>query len=72
LLAKQQMSLQVDGMTCGGCTSSVEKALTAQSGVKSATASIEEANVQIEFDPSKIQEAALRNVIEDAGFNVGS
>lgn len=62
--------IPVDGMTCGGCTSSVEKVLTGHDGVASATASLEGANVEVEFDSAVIAQGQIENAIRDAGFDV--
>lgn len=62
--------IPVDGMTCGGCTSSVEKVLSAQAGVKTASASLEGKNVEVEFDSAVIAQGQIENAIRDAGFDV--
>lgn len=62
--------IPVEGMTCGGCTSSVEKVLSACDGVSSATASLEGANVEVEFDSSIVHQGQIEAAIRDAGFDV--
>lgn len=62
--------IPVEGMTCGGCTSSVEKVLNGRDGVKSASASLEGANVEVEFDSTVIMQGQIENAIRDAGFDV--
>jgi copper chaperone len=66
----QQITLKVDGMTCGGCVKSVQKALNAHDGVTEAVADLDNASVDVNFDPAKIQEAGIKAAIEDAGFDV--
>jgi len=66
----EKILIPVDGMTCGGCTSSVEKVLNGHEGVKSATASLEGANVEVEFDSAIIVQGQIENAIRDAGFDV--
>jgi copper chaperone len=66
----QQITLKVDGMTCGGCVKSVQNALNARDGVTEAVADLDNASVDVNFDPAKIQEAAIKSAIEDAGFDV--
>ena len=66
----QTINIGVDGMTCGGCVSSVEKALRHQPGVETATASLESNDVTIGYDPEAIQPEQLEEAIEDAGFDV--
>mgnify|MGYP006123698641 CR=1 FL=1 len=66
----QQITLKVDGMTCGGCVKSVQNALNAHDGVTEAVADLDNASVNVNFDPAKIQEAGIKSAIEDAGFDV--
>ena len=63
------ITLNIDGMTCGGCVKSVTKVLNDLDGVHSATVSLENKNAQVEFDESKIQIAQLVEAVEDAGFD---
>ena len=63
------VTLNIDGMTCGGCVKSVTKVLNGLDGVRSATVSLENKNAQVEFDESKIQIAQLVEAVEDAGFD---
>ncbi len=65
-----RVEIRVEGMTCGGCVSSIQKALTARDGVKEVSGSVEDKTVTIEFDPALIQQAALEQAIEEAGFDV--
>ena len=63
------ITLNIDGMTCGGCVKSVTKVLNDLDGVRSATVSLENKNAQVEFDEGKIQIAQLVEAVEDAGFD---
>ena len=66
------ISLNVEGMTCGGCEKSVTKVLLAKDGVSSVTASHSAGTVAIEFDDGKIQAGELAAAIETAGFDVAA
>ena len=68
----QTVTLNIDGMTCGGCVKSVTKVLNDLDGVRSATVSLENKNAQVEFDEGKIQMAQLVEAVEDAGFDACS
>lgn len=68
----EKVELRVEGMTCGGCVTSVQKALTSHDGVSSATADLESGVVSIDYDPGLIQKAALKKAILDAGFEVAA
>lgn len=65
----QTITLNIEGMTCGGCVKSVTKVLNGLDGVRSATVSLENKNAQVEFDEGKIQIAQLVEAVEDAGFD---
>lgn len=60
----------VNGMTCNHCKMSVENALKRLDGVNSAEVSLENKNVTVEFDNSKIGLDALKEAIDDTGFDV--
>lgn len=66
----EKVLIPVGGMTCGSCTSSVEKALGARDGISSASASLEEANVEVEFEPAVINQGQIEEAIRSAGFDV--
>ena len=63
------ITLNIDGMTCGGCVKSVTKVMNDLDGVRSATVSLENKNAQVEFDEGKIQIAQLVEAVEDAGYD---
>ena len=63
------VTLNIDGMTCGGCVKSVTKVLNDLDGVHSATVSLENKNAQVECDEGKIQMAQLVEAVEDAGYD---
>ena len=63
------VTLNIDGMTCGGCVKSVTKVLNDLDGVRSATVSLENKNAQVEFDEGKIRIAQLVEAVEDAGYD---
>ncbi len=64
------VDIKVEGMTCGGCVTSVQKALKGRSGVSEATATLETGIVSIDFDAAVIKQAELENAIVQAGFDV--
>ena len=68
----QHIVLNITGMTCGGCTNSVKRVLTALPGVGEVNVSLEHANAEVEFDPALVSVEALKHAIETAGFEVAS
>jgi copper chaperone len=66
----QTATFTVTGMKCGGCESNVVGKLTALEGVISAVADCKENHVSVEFEPEKIEQDDLEEVIIAAGFGV--
>lgn len=62
--------LKVLGMDCGGCETSINKALAKLGGVESSTASFEAGAVEVTFDPARVTMAQIGDAIADAGFEV--
>ena len=66
----ENVTLNVQGMTCGGCVASVTRVLKAVPGVTEAAVTLQPGVATVTYDPARTQPAALRAAIEDAGFDV--
>ena len=66
----QTVTLNIDGMTCGGCVKSVTRLLEGVEGVEKAEVSLENKNAVVEFDPAQTNPAALIEAVEDGGFDI--
>ena len=66
----ESVSLEVTGMKCGGCETTVEKKLNAIDGVVSVEAMNKENKVDVEFDSDKTGVEAISVAITEAGFVV--
>jgi copper chaperone len=64
------LSLTVTGMKCANCENNLKTKLEALNGVSSVVVSHKEKAVELEFEPEKITEDGIFDVIEDAGFKV--
>ena len=62
------ITLNIEGMHCGGCVKSVAQVLTELDGVQSADVQLE-GKANITFDENRVNVAQLIEVIEDAGFD---
>ena len=62
-------TLSIEGMSCGHCTSRVEKALNELEGIKVISVSVEDKNAVIELKEN-ITDKVLKEAIEDIGFDV--
>ena len=64
----QTLTLEIGGMSCGHCVAAVRKALEKVPGVKVDDVQIGRATV--EYDPTQVQDTALREAVDDAGYEV--
>ncbi|WP_394261887.1 heavy-metal-associated domain-containing protein [Moraxella boevrei] len=69
-MSVQTLTFGIDGMTCIGCVNSVNKAVTAVNGVVNCKASLDNANVTITFDDELTSADVLKEVVEDAGYDI--
>jgi copper chaperone len=65
----QNVTIKVEGMTCGHCVNSVENALKLV-GAKGKV-DLSAKTVQVEFDESKLTIEAIKETIEEQGYDVG-
>lgn len=66
----KQVQLQVSGMSCAHCERAVKEALGALPGVSDVQVSLETGAVTASIDPVQVQEAQLKEAIEEAGYDV--
>lgn len=64
--------LNVAGMTCGGCVTSVTRALTALPGVTGVTVSLPRKQVEVQYDEGKTTTDAMRRALQTAGYSIGT
>ena len=64
--------MDVQGMTCSGCVASVTRVLKSVPGVADAQVTLTPARATVTYDPAKTDVGALRNAIEDAGYDVAA
>ena len=60
----------VEGMTCAGCASSVERALHQQPGVSKAEVNFAHHSVSLVFDPKQISFQALQKSVSNIGYTL--
>ncbi|HRE17192.1 MAG TPA: heavy metal-associated domain-containing protein, partial [Rhodocyclaceae bacterium] len=61
--------IKVGGMKCESCVRSVTSALTAVPGVQSVEVLLAAGEARVHCDAAQVPVAALKNAIEDAGFD---
>ncbi|HEU0015615.1 MAG TPA: cation transporter [Longimicrobium sp.] len=60
--------LNVQGMTCGHCALSVEKALRNRDGVRSAKVHLDDGAAEVEFEETRVSPEQLVAVVQDEGY----
>lgn len=66
----QTATLNISGMTCGGCVRSVSKVLNALDGVAKADVSLDKRCAVVDYDAAKLNLDQLKRAIEEAGYEV--
>ncbi|BBL71230.1 heavy-metal-associated domain-containing protein [Methylogaea oryzae] len=66
----EHITLNVDGMKCGGCENGIKTALSACDGVAEVTASHKDKTVAVGFDPAKVSLEQIKQTIVAQGFQV--
>jgi copper chaperone len=64
----QNVTLQVEGMSCGHCVNSVEGAVKNLGA--SAKVDLTNKSVSIDYDDAKVSLAAIKEAIEEQGYDV--
>ncbi|APR06015.1 heavy-metal-associated domain-containing protein [Thauera chlorobenzoica] len=64
-----EVTIKVEGMSCGGCVNNVTGVLKALAGVDDAQVSLENASATVRYDPARVSIEALRAAVENAGFD---
>jgi copper chaperone len=64
----QTLSFDVTGMTCGGCTGSVQRALSKLDGITQAEVSLSPGAATVVIDPAKVTPAQIESAISQLGY----
>ncbi|WP_091689805.1 heavy metal translocating P-type ATPase [Methanococcoides vulcani] len=65
---KDEIDLDVGGMTCAACASNIERALRKLDGVSNASVNFPMSSAHAEYDSSKVSVADMLNAIEGIGY----
>ncbi len=66
----KEVTLKVQGMTCGHCVSSVKGALDVVDGISDVEVKLEEGTVHVKYDESKVNVDQMKSLIDDQGYDV--
>ena len=64
----QTLSFDVSGMTCGGCTASVQRVRIKLNGVSRAEVTLSPDTATVDVDPSRVTSAQVELVIAGLGY----
>jgi Cu+-exporting ATPase len=62
------VTLQVSGMSCGGCSGRVQRALQQHPGVSAAAVDLTRKSATVEFDPAATSAEGLVQAVRSAGY----
>ena len=65
---KASTTLDIKGMTCGGCVAAVKVALKKTEGVEAYDVSLEKNEADVQFDPSKTDAEKIAAAVSKTGF----
>ncbi len=68
----KQVVLKVEGMSCGHCKMTVEKALVATPGVRDAVVDLNAKTVKVTYVDDKANLENMEKAIVDAGYEVSN
>jgi copper chaperone CopZ len=63
-------TIDVQGMTCGGCVASVARVLKALPGVADVDVTLNPGRATVTYDASRTDVKAMAHAIEEAGYDV--
>ena len=63
-------SFKIQGMTCQHCVQAIEKSVGKLAGVTEVAVNLANAQVDVHFDERQSDEAAIKAVIQEEGYEV--
>jgi len=66
----ENITLEVQGMTCGHCKSAVTGALQSLSGVEGVEVDLDAGEVEVAYENGKVSIEEMKEAIEDQGYDV--
>ena len=64
----QTLSFDVSGMTCGGCSSSVQRALSQLDGISRAEVTLSPGVATVQADPDRVTPGQIESAITRLGY----
>lgn len=67
-MAKEKITLKVEGMSCEHCVKTVTEALEELDGVKKAKVNLKKGEAKVKYDSENTSIDVLTKAVEDAGY----
>ena len=66
----QNVTLNVQGMSCGHCVKAVESSVNELNGIETVKVNLDEAKVAISFNEAQVSLEQIKETIEEQGYDV--
>lgn len=66
----QNVTFNVQGMSCGHCVKAVETAVQKLKGIEEVSVNLENAQATVSFDEAQVSANSIKEAIEDQGYDV--
>ncbi len=66
---REQIRLDIEGMTCASCAARIEKRLGAVDGVEECSVNLATHEAAVAFDPARVQPGSLVEAVEETGYH---
>lgn len=66
----QNITLKVEGMSCGHCVKAVESSVGELNGIESVKVNLDEAEVAVSFNDTQVSLEQIKETIEEQGYDV--
>ena len=70
--ARQRVSIDIQGMTCGACVARLERAFNRADGIEKANVNLPLEKATLVVDPKIIAFDDLKAIVERTGFDIGT
>ena len=66
----ENVTLAVQGMSCGHCVKAVESSVGSLAGIESVNVNLADAQVTVTFDSAQVTVDQIKETIEEEGYDV--
>ena len=66
----QNVTLKVEGMSCGHCVKAVESSVGELNGIETVKVNLDEAEVAVSFNGAQVSLEQIKEAIEEQGYDV--